>query len=137
LEDWKIKISVLWLFYVVTWLLVLIFSLFAPGTIDEIRAGKGVMGEPITGGYLLASAIILLIPLVMAVLSLTLKDSLNRWANITAGIVFTAFSIFNSLGPEALALDLSVFAYMHLIDISMVVVTALIVWYAGKSKQKA
>jgi len=136
LEDWRIKISALWFFYVVTWLLVLMFSLIAPGTIDEIRAGKGVMGEPITGGYLLASAIILLFPLVMAVLSLTLKDSVNRWANIIAGIVFTALSILSSF--EALALkDLSVFAYMHLIDISMVVAPALIVWFAWKSKQKA
>ena len=126
----------LWLFYVVTWLLVLMFSLLAPGIIDEIRAGKGVMGEPLTGGYLLASTILLLIPLVMAVLSLTLKDSVNRWANIIAGIVFTAFSLLNSF--EALALkDLSVFAYMHLIDISMVVAPALIVWFAWKSKQKA
>jgi len=92
------------------------------------------MGEPITGGYLLASAILLLIPLVMAVLSLTLKDSVNRWANIIAGIVFTAFNIFSSF--DALALDLSVFAYMHLIDISMVVATALIVWYAWKWPKK-
>jgi len=135
LEDWKIKISALWFFYIVTWLLVITLLLHAPGTIDEIRAGKS-MGEPLTGGYLLASTIILLIPLVMALLSLTLKDKINRWANIIAGIAFTAFTIFNSLVALTLK-DLYVFAFMHLIDISQVVAPALIVWFAWKSKQKA
>ncbi|MFQ5758281.1 MAG: DUF6326 family protein [Candidatus Bathyarchaeia archaeon] len=39
----------------------------------------------LTPELLLRYAILLLIPLVMAVLSLTLKDSTNRWANIILG----------------------------------------------------
>jgi len=66
----------------------------------------------------------------MAVVSLTLKDSINRWANIIFGIVFTVLSILSLF--EALALDLSIFAYGLLMDVSMIVATALIVWYAYK-----
>jgi len=134
LEDWKIKISVLWLFLTVAWLIVMTFMFFAPGMIDQIRAGK-IHGEQITGEFLLISAIFLLVPLVMAILSLTLKDKINRWANIIVGIVFSVLRIYCLI--EALKLDLSIFAYELLMDISMVVATALIVWYAWKSKQKA
>jgi len=115
-------------------LIVFVLAFLAPGIIDEIRAGE-ILGEPITGVILLSDAIFLLVPLVMAILSLTLKDKIYRWANIIVGIVFTVLSIVSLI--EALALDLSIFAFGLLMDISMVVATALIVWYAWKSKQKA
>ena len=44
---------------------------------------------------MLVGAIIVLIPLVMAVLTLTIKDSLNRWLNIIFGVVFTLIFIGN------------------------------------------
>jgi len=125
---------VLWFFFTVAWLILFVLAFLAPGTIDEIRAEK-LLGEPITGAFLLENAIFLLVPLVMAVLSLTLKDKINRWANIIVGIVFTIFSIFSAI--EGLALDLSIFAFGLLMDIPLVVAPALIVWYAWKSKQKA
>ncbi len=40
LEDWRIKISVLWLFAVIIGLLTILLSLFEPGVLDQIIAGQ-------------------------------------------------------------------------------------------------
>ena len=131
MEDVKIKLAGLWYFFTVAWLISMTLMFYAPGIIDEIRAGE-LMGEAITGEFLLVAAIFLLIPLLMAVLSLNLKDKINRWANIIVGIVFTVLSIASLI--EALTLDLSIYAFGLLMDISMVVAAALIIWYAWKWK---
>jgi hypothetical protein len=131
LEDWKIKIVALWFFYAMAMLAVMTLMFYGPGIIDEIRSGT-LVGEALTGEHLLMSAVFLLVPLVMAVLSLTLKDSINRWANIIVGIVFTILSIVSLI--LAFTLDLSIYAFGLLLDISMVVAPILIVWIAWKSK---
>jgi hypothetical protein len=80
---------------------------------------------------LLFFAVMMLVPLVMAFLSLTLKDSTNRWANVIVGIVYTGFQLFALI--ETLAAP-SVYAYSVLMETTKVVVPALIVWYSWKSK---
>jgi hypothetical protein len=81
-----------------------------------------------------------LIPLTMAYLSVTLKDSANRRANITLGILFTALNIFHLL------FELMVQPSIHMVQPSLhqllingstVAVTALIVWYAWKWPKQA
>ncbi len=134
MEDWKIKIAALWFFYTMAMLAVMTLMFYGPGIIDEIRSGT-LVGAALTGEHLLMSAVFLLVPLVMAVLSLTLKDSINRWTNIIAGIVFTILSIVSLI--LAFELDLSIYAFGYLLDISMVVAPALIIWHAWKSKQQA
>jgi hypothetical protein len=66
------------------------------------------------------------------VLSLTLKDSTNRWANIILGIFFTGLEL---IGITDVLANPS--AYVILLWPPLVVPPALIVWYAWKSKQKA
>jgi len=79
---------------------------------------------------LLLLAILLLAPLAMAFLSLTLKDSINRWANIILGIVFVVL--------ELLALTTLSSAWAILMTLLKVVFALLIVWYAYKwPKQEA
>jgi len=119
---------VLWLFYDVAFLVDMVLGFMEPGAIEQIMAG-GKEGMQIGPELLLLFAIILLVPLVMAFLSLTLKDSINRWANIILGIVFT--------GLMVIALAESAAAYVILLTLSKVVAGALIFWYAWKSKQKA
>ena len=131
MEDVKIKLAGLWFFFTIAWLVTMTLLFFAPGVIDEIRAG-GLLGEAITGEFLLGAAICLLIPLVMAFMSLTLKYSINRWANIILGIIITAIALISTI--EGLAY---LSAYAILMDIFIVVFPALIVWHAWKwSKQE-
>ncbi|TLM98516.1 hypothetical protein FDZ71_17025, partial [bacterium] len=100
LEDWKIKISVLWLFWIVAFLVTMMLALFEPGVIGQIVAGE-IGGLQITSELMLATTIMMLVPLVMAFLSLTLKDSINRWANVALGIGYTGLCLFDWLGSPA------------------------------------
>ena len=135
LEDWKIKISVLWLFAAVAYLSSWMLMLIEPGTIANVTAGKVEIFTKleiftITPATILLFAIIMLVPLVMAVLSLTLKGSVHRWANIIVGAVFAIVWFFDFVQAVA-----KLSAWTMLVDFSTIVALALIVWYAWKSKR--
>jgi len=104
-----------------------LIMLMEPGVLEGIMEGE-VLGMQITPEVLVVAAIERLVPIMMAFLTLTLKDSTNRWTNIIIGIVYTALSIvsMNGASPQ-----------MILMWASAAVATALIVWYAWKSKPKA
>ncbi len=123
----KIKLAVLWIFLAVGFSALAIVSLMSPGAIEQIIAGEIEDMGPITEGLLFLFAILWLIPLTMAFLSLTLKDSANRWANIIVGIVWTALGIIDlgdTLNRGWLTLAFVAF--------SKTVAAVLIVWYAWK-----
>ncbi len=128
MEDWKIKISVLWLFSAVAFLAHQILALLEQGVIAGIMAGE-VEGMKIGPELILLFAVLFLVPLIMAFLSLTLKDSINRWANIIVGAVFAALFI-------GMLMTVAKLSGETLMTLSTVVAQALIVWYAWKSKQK-
>jgi hypothetical protein len=92
------------------------------GTISGIKIGPEV---------LLLFALLVLVPLIMAFLSLILNSSADRWSNITLGVVFTVLGFIDlaetAENPSAWAI---------LIGLSEIAATVLIVWYAWKSKQK-
>lgn len=80
---------------------------------------------------MLPTAIILLVPLVMAFLSLTLKDLMNCWANVVLGMFYTGLCLFiwvwSPPQPD----------YTMVMFSSNIVASALIAWYAWKSRQIA
>ena len=124
----KTKLAVLWLFVAVTMSANTILYFIVPGVIDEIRAGE-VVGMQAGPELLLVMAIMYYwVPLVMAVLSLTLKDKANRWANIILGIFYVGFILFELI----MNIRTVAYPYVILMDISAIVVAALIAWYAWK-----
>ena len=86
--DVRIRLSVLWLFGEVTLLTFLVLEYMEQGVMEGIIAGN-MRGLHLGPGTLLFYAVSLLIPLVMAFLSLTLKYSMNRWLNIILGVIYT------------------------------------------------
>jgi len=133
LEDWKIKISVLWLLNLVTSLGYMIFSIFEPGALQQFLSTGEIGGMKMGPEILLIGAIeIVLVPFVMAFLTLILKDSMNRWSNIILGIVYTVLGVLTF--GEALG---KLSAYGTLMTFLILITAPLIVWYAWKSKQKA
>ena len=125
--QWKIRISVLWIFMAVAMAAHNVLAFMEPGAMEQIEEMQ------ISVGMFLFMALFWWVPLVMAVLSVTLKDLANRWTNMILGIVFTVLNIFHLI--EHLA-DPS--AHQILIIGSTVVVTALIFWHALKwPKQEA
>ena len=124
MEDWKTKLSVLWLIHVVGGVSFVVLALFESGDLSQI------MGLKVDSSFLLLLTVMFLVPSLMAFLSQTLNDKANRWTNIIVGAVF---SIFPILGLIATLATPSVVAINPVFGI---VVLALIVWYAWKSKQK-
>lgn len=131
MEDWKIKISILWLFVAIAFLAHQILVLMEPGIIAQLMKGVAE-GQKIGPEIILFFAILMLIPLVMAFLSLTLKNSMNRWTNIIVAAVFSVIWLFSIF-------DATQTAYWGaaLMTLSSLVASVLIVWYAWKSKQRA
>jgi len=133
LEDVKIsvkmKLSALWVAAMFCYLYADVLGFFAPGILEELIAGE-VGGMQVTQLFLLGSAIFMVPPIVMILLSLTLKAKVNRWANIIVGIVYTGVALTTILT----ATSAGYFVYGSV----EVVLTALIVWYAWKwPKQEA
>ena len=126
LEDLRIKLAVFWLFIAVTMSANTILYLIVPGVIDEIRAGE-IVGMQAGAELILGMAIAYYwVPLVMAVLSLTLKDKANRWINIILGAFYAAFVLFEfTMNVTTVA-----YPYAILMDVSVIAVAALIVWNA-------
>ena len=119
----KIKLSALWVTMMLLYIYADILSLFRPGQIEEMLDGR--MGPfQVTQGSLLSASILMIIPAVMVFLSLTLKPKVNRWANITFGVLYTFVNISNLIGEA--------WAYYISFGIVEIVFTLLIVWHAWK-----
>ena len=122
MEDVKIRISVLWIFVTLAALITTILYFIEPGILEGIIAGE-ILGTQVSHELLLIAALERLGPLIMAFLTVTLKNSINRWANIILGIVYTLLNIVSMIGASP---------QMILMWISATVATVLIVWYAWK-----
>jgi hypothetical protein len=125
LEDWKIRIAALWMVVEFGMFAVPLVEQHIPGYMDEIIA------ETTPEVMMLLAIIVMILPL-MAFLTLTLKDSINRWLNIILGIVFIVLSPIGVMGIPTAYLP-----SMIIIAIVEIAALVLIVWYAWKSKQKA
>ena len=119
----RIKLSALWVAIMLLYIYADILSLFKPGQIEQMIAGK--MGPfPVTQSSLLAGSTLMIVPAVMVFLSLTLKTIVNRWANITTGVLYTFVNISNLVGET--------WAYYVFFGIVEIAFTLLIVRYAWK-----
>jgi small-conductance mechanosensitive channel len=117
----QMKLSAFWVALMLLYIYADIFSLFKPGVIEDMSAGR--MGPfPVTQGSLFAASILMVIPAVMVVLSITLKPAVNRWVNIVAGALYTLVNISNLIGEP--------WAFYVLFGASEIVLTCLIIWYA-------
>lgn len=90
MADIQIKLSVIWIALMLTYLLGDVIRIFS----GDFAAGE-LQGVKATQQMYLGIAVLMVIPILMVVLSLLLKDSVNRWANI---IVAVFFFIFNAIG---------------------------------------
>jgi len=123
MENLKTRISVLWIWMAVAVSAHSLLFLFEPGAIEKVTSGEMKWGA----WMLLFNALFWLIPLVMAFLSVTLKDTANRWANMILGGIFTILNIGHLI--EAIS-HFGLAVHQILIVGSTVVATALIFWYA-------
>ncbi len=87
MEDVMIILSGLWVATMLTFLL---------GDVLRIMSGDSTLhGKQITQGMWLPIAILMVIPIVMVVLSLTLTYPVIRWANIIIAIFWFGFNLIS------------------------------------------
>jgi peptidoglycan biosynthesis protein MviN/MurJ (putative lipid II flippase) len=109
-----------------------ILKILEPGNLQQfLSTGEISNGMKMTSVLLLFFAVCMLVPLIMAFLSLNLKYSTNRWTNIIVGVVFVALKCVDLIEDVT-----KLSAWAMLMTLSGVVALALIVWYAWKSRQK-
>ena len=116
MTDVRIILAGLWVAVMLTYLLGDVLRLFAgdvtPGEIEGRKASQGMW---------LGIAVIMLIPIIMVVLSLTLPYPAIGWINIAVAVVVVVFNLFG-------------LPYKGLYDNFLIVVSfvfnALTVWYA-------
>ena len=83
-----IKLSGLWVAVMLTYLLGDVLRIYS----GDLTVGE-VGGRQMTQGMWLGIAILMVIPIVMVVLSLTLQHPANRWANIIVAVFFFLFNL--------------------------------------------
>ena len=116
--DTRIVLSGLWVATMLTYLLGDVLRIFA----GDVKLGE-IEGVQATQGMWLLIAVIMLIPIVMVVLTLTLKYPAIRWVNIIVAIFFVVFNLLGLPYPGA---------YDNFLIIVSFVFNALTVWYAWK-----
>ena len=119
MEAIQIKLSAIWVALMLTYLLGDVLRIFS----GDFKAGE-IGGMEVTPMMYLGMAILMVIPIVMVVLSLTLAQPVNRWANIIAAVFFF---LFNLVG-----LPTYPSAYDRFLIIVGLVFNVLTVWYAWK-----
>ncbi len=121
--DVRIILSALW---------IALMFIFQQGDMLRIYSGDYTPGDVLWGKVMsseimwLVSAITMTIPVVMIILSLTLKYPVNRWANIIVGIFWLLYSLMGLLGKQYPS------AYDNFLLVVAIVVNVLTVWYAWK-----
>ena len=121
MKDMTAKLSTLWIVVMFNMLYADILSFMFSDFLKELMAGHAG-GVQITQASMLVAAVVVEIPIVMILLSRTLKYKANRWANIIAGVITILFVV----GGGSTTLH-----YIFLATIE-VVCASLIVWYAWK-----
>jgi hypothetical protein len=116
--DARIVLSGMWVAVMLTSLLGDVLRIFA----GDFKQGE-IMGTQPTQAMWLFIAVIMLVPIVMVVLTLTLKYPAVRWANIIAATFWIAFNLAGLPYPGA---------YDNFLIIVILVFNALIVWNAWR-----
>lgn len=119
MQEVKIKLSILWIVLMLTYLLGDMLRIFS----GDFQAGA-IDSTQISQEMYLGMAILFVLPIVMAFLSLTLKSTANRWANIVLAIVLF---VINLVG-----LPTYPSAYDKFLIIVGLIFNFLTIWYAWK-----
>jgi Family of unknown function (DUF6326) len=95
----KVKLAGLWTSLMLVYVYADILSLYRPGQIAEIESGK--LGPfDVSQASLVFASLIVILPALMIALSLTLRASRNRRANLALGLLFTLVNVVNLLSES-------------------------------------
>jgi hypothetical protein len=81
----RTRVAVLWVAVAVAMSGSLLLALYAPGALEELLAGE-MEGETLDNTWGILFAALVVIPLVMVGVTLLLRDRMNRYLNLVAGL---------------------------------------------------
>ena len=116
MADVRIILSGLWVAVMLTYLLGDVLRLFA----GDVTPGE-IGGRKVSQGMWLGIAVIMLIPIVMVVLSLTLPYPAIGWVNIVVAVLVVVFNLVGLPYPGL---------YDNFLIVVSFVFNALTAWYA-------
>jgi hypothetical protein len=122
MQDMQVKLSALWVALMLTYLLGDVLRIYA----GDFKPGE-IGGLQVSQGILLGIAVFMLIPIVMVVLSVTLPQPVNRWANIAAAAALFGLNLIGLPGYPG-AYD----KFLIAVGLAFNVLTA---WYAWQWDQ--
>jgi hypothetical protein len=125
---WKLRITVLWTFGAVCQLAAMILFMFEPGAIRDLMDGEWLGANARSAGVQIILAVNLLGPMVMAFLTLVLKDAANRRTNAVVGSVAAVNVVFSLFG----LLDGTFGAGVIVVALVEGLVALLVIWHAWK-----
>ncbi|MFA9405665.1 MAG: DUF6326 family protein [Anaerolineales bacterium] len=119
MEEVRIILSASWVALMLSYLLGDVLRIFS----GEFKAGE-IGGMQGTQAIWFGAALLMLIPIVMVVLSLTVKYPAIRWVTIVAAIILFGFNLMGLPTYPSI--------YDKFLNIVGLGFTVLIVWYAWK-----
>ena len=125
---WKLRVSMLWIFLGIGTLAMFFAVLMPAPVLSEYIATGQFEGETIDATMLaLMIGLFCLLPLAMAFVTLALRDPINRYANGILGVVVAVMWTWDLAEHASKGLEIGA-----LITVTLIVVSALIVWHAWK-----
>ena len=117
----NLKLALLWASLMSLYIYNDYFSMYLPGTIENMKAGRiGPLGEA-TDGVFVGVSMLLAIPALMIVLSGVLPPAINRTLNIMFGLAYTAVEALTFVGSRP---------FYQIVVAFEIAVTLTIVWSA-------
>ncbi len=124
MDRMRAKLSVLWIFATLNYLYCDVVTLMDPNLLKGFIAGH-VGGMDVSQGFLLASGVLVEIPMAMVLLSRFLDPRAGRAANLVAGVLMTVVQLASLFVKTPAAY----YAFFSAIEIAT---TAVIVWLAWR-----
>jgi len=116
-----IQMSLLWAALMGLYIYNDYFSMYLPGTIEDMTSGVlGPLGQA-TDAVLVPVALILAVPALMIYLSAALPPPISKWANVVLGIAYTIIEVLTFFGSAL---------FYQIIVALEILLTLRIVWIA-------
>ena len=115
----SLRLSLLWASMMFLYIYNDYFSLYVPGTIEDMSAGRiGPLGEA-TDAVMLGVAALLTIPSLMVFLSAGLPSAFSKWLNVVLGALYTLVNVATLFGSPLF--------YQFIVSIEIVLSVSIVV----------
>jgi len=119
----RVALPALWVFMVLNYLYCDVVSIFDPAVIKNALAGYAAGGSvQMTPEFLLASSVLMEVPMAMILLSRVLGHRVSRWANVVAA----AFMAVVQVGSLGVGTPTSYYLFFSVIEIGTLALIAVL-----------